>query len=443
MSNRITNLLDDDTPLPPPRHDLPVPATPAAALDVPSGVGRPHPDDAALIERLRRAVRTLDFEPLDDTQLAKQVVAWPSAAASNAIEGNPFTAADWALTRMLLEERVPMRGTIDFVTRFSRGCRPTLFIASPYRERGWPVANVTPDTRSSPLTVDVQTCRRARCNEAENWSRGRCTHCCVAGISPTERDAAEQAWRHDADRLNATERRLTAVRISGQLENGAAGPFADTPAGYKALHRHLFQDVFEWAGQPRAVNMHRADKRADGTIRRSDYIAVRFIEQGLHTAFDQIKPALPRLKVEALKVPEQRNLKLVAEIAAAHVGALNYVHAFRDGNGRAMRQRVEHLANEAGLHLDQSKLDRGKWNEGCHRINADPRDSKLLTSAIAAALAPRERVLDRERSAARGSSAHHPVLHKQPAAVERGSLPTTKRQRQPRSRNRGEQDITD
>ena len=246
----------------------------------------------------------------------------------------------------------------------------------------------------------------------------------------------------DAADLEQVERLRASVRVI-QLENGAAGPFAHTVAGYKQLHRHLFQDVYEWAGQTRTVNMHREDRRENGTARRSDYIAVRFIDQGLHVAFDQLKPALPRLKAEALKPPEQRNVKLVAEVAAAHVGALNYVHAFRDGNGRAMRQRVEHLASEAGLHLDQQKLDRGRWNEGSHRINADPRDSKLLTEAIAAALVPRERVLDRERSAARGEPAQVKAREKKSPEVERGVISPTTQRRRPRSRGRGEHDITD
>jgi hypothetical protein len=122
MSNRITDLLDD-SPLPPPRHGLSVPAQPAAALDVPDEIGPVSPDDATLIERLRREVRTLDFEPLKDEQVAEQAIAYPSAAASNAIEGNPFTAADWAFTRMLLEERVPEDVTARLDVAFARGCR--------------------------------------------------------------------------------------------------------------------------------------------------------------------------------------------------------------------------------------------------------------------------------------------------------------------------------
>ena len=122
MHDRMNDLHTDD--LPPPRHGLPVPAKPAAALDVPADAGDIHPDDAKLIDRLRREVRAMAFEPLTDDEVGQAVVAYPSAAASNAIEGNPFTAADWALTRMLLEERVPTERQIEVMAGFSRECQP-------------------------------------------------------------------------------------------------------------------------------------------------------------------------------------------------------------------------------------------------------------------------------------------------------------------------------
>ena len=104
-------------PLPEPRHRLPVPALAAKALDVPSGIA---PDDQNLIERLRRDVRRLDFDPLTDDQVAEQVARWPSAAASTAIEGNPLTPADHALARMFFEERVPPGVDAPLVARFAR-----------------------------------------------------------------------------------------------------------------------------------------------------------------------------------------------------------------------------------------------------------------------------------------------------------------------------------
>ena len=111
---------DELGPPPAPRHGLPVPARAAAAMDVPPGV---HPADLALIEALRREVRALDFTPLTDAQVARQVAHWPSAAASQAIEGNPLSPADHALARMLLAERVPPGTRPQLVARFARECR--------------------------------------------------------------------------------------------------------------------------------------------------------------------------------------------------------------------------------------------------------------------------------------------------------------------------------
>ena len=105
-------------PPPEPRHGLPVPAVAARAMDVPTA--RVHPRDLALIEALRRDVRRLDFAPLTDEQVARQVARWPSAAASTAIEGNPLTAADHALARMFFEERLPAGDRVPLIARFAQ-----------------------------------------------------------------------------------------------------------------------------------------------------------------------------------------------------------------------------------------------------------------------------------------------------------------------------------
>jgi cell filamentation protein len=52
----------------------------------------------------------------------------------------------------------------------------------------------------------------------------------------------------DAEELAVFERVMSAQRMSEQL------PAVEiSAAGYRALHRHLFQDVYEWAGEPRTV----------------------------------------------------------------------------------------------------------------------------------------------------------------------------------------------
>ena len=115
--------------LPPPRHGLPVPAPAAAALDADLDAVPEH--DRRLIERLRREVRHMDFEPLADEAVARQVARWPSAAASTAIEGNPLSPGDHLLARMLFEERVPAGTDAALSARFARECH-----AAVQRRRG-------------------------------------------------------------------------------------------------------------------------------------------------------------------------------------------------------------------------------------------------------------------------------------------------------------------
>ena len=239
----------------------------------------------------------------------------------------------------------------------------------------------------------------------------------------------------DAAELERASRRRVGARVV-QMETGAAGPFAHTPAGYRALHRHLFQDVYEWAGRHREVNMSRAEIMSDGTKRHADFLHHREIEHGLKRAFDQMRPMVPRLQAEALKEPAQRNVRLVSEVAAAHVGVLNYIHAFRDGNGRAMRERVAHLAREAGMHFDKGKLDVAHWDEGSYRVITNPHDSKTLAEAIAGALSPREHLIKRQRAAEQGQKPQEREVH-------RGPLPPPKRTRRPPQRGRDGFDITD
>jgi fido (protein-threonine AMPylation protein) len=59
-----------------------------------------------------------------------------------------------------------------------------------------------------------------------------------------------KAGIRDPAKLEQFERLMTAQRM--------LQPLTRTPityAGYKAIHRHLFQDVSDWAGQPRTVDI--------------------------------------------------------------------------------------------------------------------------------------------------------------------------------------------
>ena len=57
----------------------------------------------------------------------------------------------------------------------------------------------------------------------------------------------------DPELLERFEARRTHRRIAELIDRPAPGRF--DVAHFKAIHRYIFQDVYEWAGQFRTVNM--------------------------------------------------------------------------------------------------------------------------------------------------------------------------------------------
>lgn len=114
----------------------------------------------------------------------------------------------------------------------------------------------------------------------------------------------------------------------------------------KAVHRHLFQDVYEWAGETRTVNIHKD---------ALPFAPVAFMESYAKTV--------------AAGLAKENHLKgldkpAFVERLAHHFTEFNAVHPFREGNGRATREFVGLIARNAGYELDQTRIDNSKdqWN---------------------------------------------------------------------------------
>jgi cell filamentation protein len=102
----------------------------------------------------------------------------------------------------------------------------------------------------------------------------------------------------------------------------------------QAFHRHLFQDVYPWAGELRTVDIAK-----DGTyFARSEYIR--------GSAADIFEVLAARRHLRGLGKGE------FVMGAANLLGDLNALHPFRDGNGRAQRAFLSQLAGEAGWNVD-------------------------------------------------------------------------------------------
>jgi cell filamentation protein len=136
----------------------------------------------------------------------------------------------------------------------------------------------------------------------------------------------------DPQELAAFEARSTHRRLTELLEAPLSGSF-DT-AHLKAIHRFIFHDVFEWAGQFRTVDI----SKGGHLFGRAAF---------LETALEQI---LEKLAAENhLAGLDQDKF---AQRAAYYLGELNAAHPFREGNGRAQREFIRELGLKAGHYID-------------------------------------------------------------------------------------------
>ncbi|MCL4278862.1 MAG: Fic family protein [Ignavibacteriaceae bacterium] len=105
------------------------------------------------------------------------------------------------------------------------------------------------------------------------------------------------------------------------------------------IHRHLFQDIYVWAGKKRIVEISKDGKQFFPTSHFDN--ALRYIDQ---------------LIAEFKKIPKNNN-KQLAEKLAEILDNVNYLHPFREGNGRTQREFLRLLSLEKGLTLNLNPPD--------------------------------------------------------------------------------------
>ncbi|NBV14918.1 MAG: filamentation induced by camp protein fic [Sphingobacteriia bacterium] len=105
------------------------------------------------------------------------------------------------------------------------------------------------------------------------------------------------------------------------------------------IHQHLFQDIYVWAGKKRNIEISKDGKQFFPTTHFDN--ALRYIDQ---------------LIEEFRKIPNDDKRKL-AEKLAEILDNVNYLHPFREGNGRTQREFLRLLASEKGLTLNLNPPD--------------------------------------------------------------------------------------
>lgn len=135
----------------------------------------------------------------------------------------------------------------------------------------------------------------------------------------------------------------TRVRINQLMTAPVRGDF--NLEHLYAIHRHIFQDVYDWAGERRSGSL----SKGGSTFAEPEYIA------------SEAKKIFACLKGDnLLKGLEPSDF---AERAANYFSDINALHPFREGNGRAIQTFLDQLAGLSGYQLDFAKVGREEWNE--------------------------------------------------------------------------------
>jgi cell filamentation protein len=136
------------------------------------------------------------------------------------------------------------------------------------------------------------------------------------------------------DELDAYEAEISSARSGEPLPEGELD-FAH----YCAVHHHLFQDVYVWAGKPRTVRISKQG---------NPFCYPEHIEAEATKLFARLKADdfLERLEVDDFST---RTAHFLSE--------LNAIHAFREGNGRSQLTFFAMLADNAGHPINFEKLD--------------------------------------------------------------------------------------
>ena len=106
-----------------------------------------------------------------------------------------------------------------------------------------------------------------------------------------------------------------------------------------AIHRHLFQDVYDWAGKLRTVEISKGGKQFFPLSR-----------------FDNALKFFAGLLAEYKHINKKDKAKLSHKLAEI-LDAVNYLHPFREGNGRTQREFLVLLAREKGWMLNLNPPD--------------------------------------------------------------------------------------
>lgn len=152
-------------------------------------------------------------------------------------------------------------------------------------------------------------------------------------------------------------RNLLDIRQQQQLEQAAyemtalraatieLGPLVRGLPHLCVIHRQLYQDIFDWAGQLREVDIYQGD---------TPFCHFAYIEK-------EGNGLMQALEAEGYLTGLEK--EMFVERLAHYYCEINVLHPFRVGSGLAQRIFFEQLAIHAGYQLNWLGIEKEAWNQ--------------------------------------------------------------------------------
>lgn len=133
--------------------------------------------------------------------------------------------------------------------------------------------------------------------------------------------------------LFEAEKELTAIRLHELQNNPIKGAYDFSHL--KAIHKYIFQDIYEWAGKERTVEIGKGNL----------FCLTSCIRDYADSVFNKYFPQC---------YSARNNFDDFIRIFADNYGDLNALHPFREGNGRTQREFARILCLECGYEFNLS-----------------------------------------------------------------------------------------
>lgn len=131
--------------------------------------------------------------------------------------------------------------------------------------------------------------------------------------------------------------------VSARLLSATSVPQTFDYAHFRALHFHMFQDVYDWAGQERTVLISKGHSP---------------FAQPVHISHNSIRILS---EFRAAVQSNRHRFSVLPKVLGHFVSEMNAVHPFREGNGRHLRAFLLQAVEQLGCGYDASVMARKRW----------------------------------------------------------------------------------